>query len=163
MESVFANDTTTDLHDMLSRTIKRREDLLDEVESCTDCLEDLNRELTKRANNGQTMEFVGVSYNVGLVLFIIMLKEESMKQDRFYLDGSQSGGLIDQDTGKIVLWPVLLKLLDTVKSRYRPVESTVLTKKADKKYYKLYNGDILDLDTKTILDQDSLKAMITAL
>ena len=44
--------------------------------------------------------------------------------------------------------------------RYEPVEIKVLTSKADKRYYKLHNGNILDLDTKTILDRTGLTALL---
>ncbi len=49
------------------------------------------------------------------------------------------------------------------RGRYQPAKSKALSSVADKRYYKLHNGDILDLNTKTILDRDSLKALLTAL
>ena len=45
-------------------------------------------------------------------------------------------------------------------SRYRPAKITVLSRVAEKRYYKLYNGDILDLDSKTILDRTGLIALL---
>ncbi|KKK84526.1 hypothetical protein LCGC14_2782480 [marine sediment metagenome] len=48
MESIFKNDTVGDLIVMLSDTQQRKEALLEEIESCIDCIEDINRELLKR-------------------------------------------------------------------------------------------------------------------
>ncbi len=48
MESIFANDDTKHLHAILSNTFRHRKELQEEVKSCTDCIEELNRELTKR-------------------------------------------------------------------------------------------------------------------
>ncbi len=42
----------------------------------------------------------------------------------------------------------------------RRIQIKVLTSKADKRYYKLHNGDILDLGTKTILDRTGLIALL---
>lgn len=42
----------------------------------------------------------------------------------------------------------------------RQIQIKVLTSKADKRYYKLHNGDILDLGTKTILDRTGLIALL---
>ena len=56
--------------------------------------------------------------------------------------------------------PCSFKFLVHSQDRYRPVEIKVLTSKADKRYYKLHNGNILDLDTKTILDRTGLTALL---
>ena len=49
MESVFANDTTLDLREMLATTIKQRREYLDQAEFCADCIKDINLELLKRS------------------------------------------------------------------------------------------------------------------
>lgn len=48
MESVFKNDTTEDLTDMLVNTHQRKEALREELESCDDCIIDITAELKKR-------------------------------------------------------------------------------------------------------------------
>ncbi len=48
MESLFTNDSTKDLRDKLSNTFKHRKELREEIESCAEYIEVLNRELTKR-------------------------------------------------------------------------------------------------------------------
>ena len=44
--------------------------------------------------------------------------------------------------------------------RYQPAKITVLSKQAEKRYYRLYNGDILDLETKTIINRESLLELL---
>ena len=48
MESVFANDTTDDLKEMLKDTEQQKRKLEDEVESCNDCILDIISELRDR-------------------------------------------------------------------------------------------------------------------
>lgn len=47
MESIFANDSTEDLLEMVAVTKEKIVTLQDEVESCTDCIEDINQKLLK--------------------------------------------------------------------------------------------------------------------
>lgn len=47
-----------------------------------------------------------------------------------------------------------------VEIRHEPAKIEVLTCRAVKRYYKLEKGDILDIDTKTIINRDSLKALL---
>ena len=49
MESVFANDTTLDLREMLATTFKQRREYLDQADLCSDYIEDINLELLKRS------------------------------------------------------------------------------------------------------------------
>ncbi len=44
--------------------------------------------------------------------------------------------------------------------QYQPAKIEVLSKQAVKRYYRLYNGDILDLDTKTIINRESLLELL---
>ena len=46
------------------------------------------------------------------------------------------------------------------RSQYQPAKITVLSKQAEKRYYRLYNGDILDLETKTIINRESLLELL---
>ncbi len=46
--SIFENDTTKDLRDMLADTFKKRRELEDEIDSCNDCIEDIDAELLER-------------------------------------------------------------------------------------------------------------------
>lgn len=48
MESVFANDTTNDLLEMIRSTKKQKDGLQEEIDSCQDCIDDLSDELLKR-------------------------------------------------------------------------------------------------------------------
>ncbi len=45
-----------------------------------------------------------------------------------------------------------------VKSRYEPASSTnnPVTTKATQRYYKLHCGNVIDIETKTILNRDTL-------
>lgn len=45
-------------------------------------------------------------------------------------------------------------------SRYRPAQSKPSITPANKRYYKLHNGDILDIDSKTILDRQALEVLL---
>ena len=57
MESVFANDSTDDLKEMLEDTRKQKRKLEDEVESCGDCILDIVNELRDREMyRGQTVD-----------------------------------------------------------------------------------------------------------
>jgi len=104
------------------------------------------------------------------------------KTDSCFIDGAQFGGLVDRPLGRLMPWSfieIYFRLLRGKKltpedlqeridrtfdvssqGRYQPVEIKVLTSKADKRYYKLHNGNILDLDTKTILDRTGLTALL---
>ncbi len=44
--------------------------------------------------------------------------------------------------------------------RYQPAKITTLSRPAENRYYKLHNGDILDIQTKTILSRDVLKQLL---
>ncbi len=81
-------------------------------------------------DNGSAMEYQRVFYRCSFNVSEFVLKGESMNYE------------------------------DRAGCRYQPVEIKVLTSKADKRYYKLHNGDILDLDTKTILDRTGLIALL---
>lgn len=48
MESLFKNETTEGLLNMLIDIRKEREKLQDEIDSCDDCTTDIKQELTRR-------------------------------------------------------------------------------------------------------------------
>ncbi|KKK48791.1 hypothetical protein LCGC14_3141570, partial [marine sediment metagenome] len=53
------------------------------------------------------MEFMGVLYSVGLVLFMFMLRKgESMcaPTDVVFIDGCQSGGIVDRQSRRFLSW-----------------------------------------------------------
>ena len=104
------------------------------------------------------------------------------KTDSCFIDGAQFGGLVDRPSGRLMPWSFIVKYFSRIsgmkltpedlqeridrtfnvpsQGRYQPVIIKVLTSKADKRYYKLRNGNILDLDTKTILDRTGLTALL---
>ncbi len=44
--------------------------------------------------------------------------------------------------------------------RYQPAKIEVKTIRADRRYYKLASGDILDMESKTIINRESLQALL---
>ena len=48
----------------------------------------------------------------------------------------------------------------TCLGRYRPAIIVVKTIEADQRYYKLASGNILDMESKTIINRDSLQALL---
>jgi uncharacterized protein YlxW (UPF0749 family) len=48
MESIFTNEKTQDLIDMLESTKQQKTTLLDEIASCDDFIDDVEKELRKR-------------------------------------------------------------------------------------------------------------------
>ena len=49
---------------------------------------------------------------------------------------------------------------ERIQSRYRPALIVVKTTKADQRYYKLASGNILDMESKTIINRDSLQVLL---
>ncbi len=46
--------------------------------------------------------------------------------------------------------------------RYQPAKIEVKTYRADQRYYKLANGDILDMESKTIINRGLLQALLNS-
>ena len=84
----------------------------------------------------------------------------SFNVSEFMLDCTRSGNLLRLLKGESMNYEDRSGCRS--RRRYQPVEIKILTSKADKRYYKLHNGDILDLDTKTILDRQSLRTLLDA-
>ncbi|KKL26838.1 hypothetical protein LCGC14_2391270, partial [marine sediment metagenome] len=104
--------------------------------------------------------------------------------DSCFIDGAQFGGLVDRPSSRLMSWSFIESFFNRkagshifpheMKERidrtfnvpssgqYQPVKITVLSREAEKRYYKLHNGDILDLDTKTILDRQLLRTLLDA-
>ncbi len=103
------------------------------------------------------------------------------KKDQYFVDGTQEGGLVDRSSNRLMPWsfimdyfraagPTLSKtevrerfdreLKVQSSGRYRTARITVKMRTADKRYYKLHTGDILDIQSKTILDGETLKALL---
>ena len=106
------------------------------------------------------------------------------KTDSCFIDGAQFGGLVDRPLGRLMPWDFIMGYFSRAagtkltpgdlqeridrtfnvpsSGQYQPVKITVLSREAEKRYYKLHNGDILDLDTKTILDRQLLRTLLDA-
>lgn len=56
--------------------------------------------------------------------------------------------------------PVCRPIRGRPSSRYRPAKNDSLARKADRRYYKLASGNILDIESKTILNREALKALL---
>ena len=112
-----------------------------------------------------------------------MLKGESMcvSTDNVFIDGCQFGGVIDRSTRLFLSWDDLdlafrcsgvsvspedikerhdrtFNLPEPVKEQFEPASSTnnPVTTKATQRYYKLHCGNVIDIETKTILNRDTL-------
>ena len=84
------------------------------------------------------MECQRVFYRSSVNVFGFMLKGESM--DCIYIGSCST--------------------FRPVRSRYRPAKSAVLATPTDKRYFKLHNGDILDTESKTILNWEALRSLL---
>ena len=115
-----------------------------------------------------------------------MLKGDRMcvKTDSCFIDGAQFGGLVDRPSSRMMPWSHITEYFNrkdgalllpndlqeridrTFKSQYQPAkrqsQPAKLRTKADKRYYRLYDGNILDTESKTILNRDVLIAIMEA-
>ena len=55
--------------------------------------------------------------------------------------------------------PCSFKFLVAFQSRYQPAK-LIVSRPADAMYYRLSNGDILNMESKTILNRDALLKML---
>ena len=127
------------------------------------------------------MEFMGVLYSVGLVLFMFMLRKgESMcaPTDVIFIDGCQSGGIIDRQSRRFLSWNRLENALHSTgivlppenvkerhdrtfrlsESRYQTYKNTVpgISRPNTARYLKLHSGNIIDTETNTVIDREAL-------
>ena len=105
------------------------------------------------------------------------------KTDSCFIDGAQFGGLVDRPSGRLMPWEFIMgyfsrgagdkltpgglqERIDRTfanykrgtmnpESRYRQVKCTVSSAN-NRKYLKLYNGDIYCVETNTILNRHTL-------
>ena len=109
-----------------------------------------------------------------------MLKGKKMiaPTDVVFIDGCQSGGIIDRSRKLLLSWDDLDLAFDfygndvppaNIKERHdrtfnqpEPVKSTV-SNVNKRKYLKLYNGDVYCVESNTILDRHSLEELLLSL
>ncbi len=94
-------------------------------------------------NNGPSMEYKRILYRSSFNVYRVMLKGESMKYE--CVAGVGRNGCLYRK-------PSL--------SRGEPAKRTILARPAVKLYYKLHNGDILDIANKVILSGEVLKGLL---
>ena len=130
------------------------------------------------------MEYKRISNRRCINIYRIMLKGDRMccKTDACFVDGAQWGGLVDRPSSRLMPWsfiadyfraagPTLTsedmqeridRTFGLSQDRYRPakIKTIKVALKADCRYYKLFDGNILDLQTKTILIRSGLLKMM---
>ncbi len=119
---------------------------------------------------------------MGLLLFMLMGDRMCSEKDQVFVDGTQQGGLIDRQCNRLMPWDFITDYFNRKKGallspmqvrerldqelkvqspgRYQPAKTVVKTIAADRRYYKLASGDILDMESKTIINRESLQALL---
>ena len=101
-------------------------------------------------NYGPSMEYRRILYRSSFNVYRVMLKGESMKYECVAGAGS---------IGCVYRKPSLSRLRMSSK-KPEPAKRTILARPAVKLYYKLHNGDILDIANKMILSGEVLKGLL---
>ncbi len=91
------------------------------------------------------MEFVGVLYRCGIVLFGSMLRKG---ENMLKCGCDDCMRKFERSLGRY----------QPAKIRHEPakIQNTPAIQKAVQRYYKLHCGDVLDIETKTILNREAL-------
>ena len=99
--------------------------------------------------------------------------------DQVFIDGAQGGGLVDRGCGRLMPWEFILEYFDMggvdlstteVRERHDRAMQPAKPNKGrsfkyavpnTKRYLKLHNGDIYDVDSNTVLNRLELLTMLT--
>ena len=116
-------------------------------------------------NRGACLEYKRICYRRSFNVYRVMLKGDRMKHIKGEIEAMEKikRGRESQSREKYCgkCGEFICRCRDS-QGRYQPAKIEVKTYRADQRYYKLANGDILDMESKTIINRGLLQALLNS-